>query len=161
VIPGVSLTTDIISGFPTESEEDHRRTVELMREVRYDGAYTFKYSPRERTPAWDLQDDISEEEKGRRVYEIARIQQEISHTRNEPLLGNVERVLVDGPSRKTDQELTGRTDSNKTVIFPAVAVRPGTYVDVLVERVNSATLFGRAVGIPAHVEAIQAQGAQE
>jgi tRNA-2-methylthio-N6-dimethylallyladenosine synthase len=160
-MPDVSLTTDTISGFPTESDEDHRRTVELMREVRYDGAYTFKYSPRERTPAWDLQDDVSEEEKGRRVYEISRLQQEISHDRNLPLLGRVERVLVDGASRKSDRELTGRTDSNKTVIFPAVDVRPGAYLDVMIERANSATLFGRATAGRSSLNAIPVQGVQE
>lgn len=146
-MPGVGLTTDIISGFPTESEEDHRRTVELMREVRYDGAYTFKYSARERTPAWEMADDVPEEEKGGRVFEIARLQQEISHEKNLPLVGTVERILVDGPSRKSAEEMTGRTDTNKLVIVPHNDVVTGAYLDVRIERVNSATLFGRQVTV--------------
>jgi tRNA-2-methylthio-N6-dimethylallyladenosine synthase len=146
-MPGVSLTTDIISGFPTETLDDHRMTVDLMRAVGYDGAYTFKYSPRERTPAWDMPDDVPEEEKGRRVYEIAQMQQGISHEKNLDLIGAVARVLVDGASRKSAGDLTGRTDTNKTVVFPAVDCAAGGYCDVRIERVNSATLFGRAASI--------------
>jgi len=160
-IPGVSLSTDIISGFPSESEDDHRLTVQLMREVQFDGAYTFKYSPRERTPAWDLDDDVPEDVKGRRVYDIARMQQEISHERNVPLVGTVERILVDGPSRKSDRELMGRTDTNKTVIVAGGGSPAGTYLDVLIERVNSATLFGRAAASPIATDATQIQGARQ
>ncbi len=154
-LPGVSLTTDIIAGFPGETEDDHLQTVALMRAVQYDGAYTFKYSARERTPAWDLPNDVPEEEKGRRVFEIAQLQQGISHERNVPLVGTVERVLVDGPSRKSVRDLSGRTDANKTVIFPDPGVPAGTYLDVAIERVSSATLFGRAVS---HTAAVPAEG---
>jgi tRNA-2-methylthio-N6-dimethylallyladenosine synthase len=157
-IPGVSLTTDIISGFPGETVEDHLRTMDLMREVQYDGAYTFKYSPREATPAWELIDDVPEEEKGRRVYEIARMQQEISHERNIPLVGTVERILVDGPSRKSARDLMGRTDTNKTVIFPNTDVPAGAYLDVAIERVNSATLIGRATASRTTADGVTTQG---
>ena len=145
-IPGVSLTTDIISGFPTETEADHRTTIDFMREVRYDGAYTFKYSPREHTRAWGMNDDVSEVEKGRRVYEIMELQQEISRERNLSLVGSVVEVLVEGPSKKSGDDVTGRTDTNKTVVFWKRDEHPGQCVDVLVERVNAATLFGMRQG---------------
>ncbi len=141
-MPGVSLTTDIISGFPTETEAEHQQTVRLMQEVQYDGAYTFKYSPRENTKAWEMVDDVSEEEKGRRVYEITRLQQDISSHLNKRLVGTTERVLVDGPSRKGADEFIGRTDTNKMVVFPHTDERAGEYVMVQIERTNSVTLFG-------------------
>jgi tRNA-2-methylthio-N6-dimethylallyladenosine synthase len=141
-LPGVSLTTDIISGFPGETDADHRMTVALMQQVQFDGAYTFKYSPREHTKAWEMGDTVAEEVKSERVSEIVGIQQQISLVLNRRLPGTVQRVLVEGPSRKSEQDLMGRTDSNKTVIFPRGGEQPGAYVDVQITRVNSATLFG-------------------
>jgi tRNA-2-methylthio-N6-dimethylallyladenosine synthase len=146
-MPEASLSTDIISGFPTETEDDHVATMQLMEAVQYDGAYTFKYSARENTKAWEFADDIPEEEKGRRVNEITSLQHEISFALNQSLIGARERILVEGPSRKDKMEWTGRTDTNKTVIFPCGAERAGEYVDVIVERVNSATLFGTRAGV--------------
>ncbi len=144
-IPDVSLTTDIISGFPTETEDDHRRTLELMREVGYDGAYSFKYSPREKTRAWSMHDDVPEEEKGRRVSEVVQVQREISHSRNERLVGTLQNVLIDGPSSRNGNDFSGRTDTNKTVVFSHAGERPGEYVDLRIVRVNSATLFGQNI----------------
>jgi tRNA-2-methylthio-N6-dimethylallyladenosine synthase len=142
-IPGVSLSTDIISGFPTETEDDHRETAALMREVGYDGAYTFKYSAREHTKAWEMTDDVPDYVKGRRVSEITTLQDAISRERNERTRGKVERILVEGPSKKSDLEYTGRTDTNRVVVFPRNGENPGEYIDVIIDRVNSATLFGR------------------
>jgi len=142
LIPGVSLSTDIISGFPTETEEDHRMTVDLMKSVKYDGAYTFKYSPRENTKAWSMEDDVTEEEKGRRVYELTEMQRGISLAINEDLVGSSATILVEGPSRKSTDYDTGRTDTNKTVVFAHGNARPGDYIDVVITRANSATLFG-------------------
>jgi tRNA-2-methylthio-N6-dimethylallyladenosine synthase len=142
-MPGASLTTDIISGFPGETEQEHRMTVDLMREVRYDGAYTFKYSAREKTKAWEMGDSISEEVKSRRVTEIVVMQQQMSDELNQPLVGTCQRVLVEGPSKKSDAEFSGRTDTNKTVVFPVNDGQVGEYVDLRIERANSATLFGR------------------
>lgn len=144
-IPAVSLTTDIISGFPSETMADHQKTVALMKDVRYDGAYTFKYSARENTRAWDMPDDVPDEEKGRRVTEITGLQQAISLELNTALVGRVERVLVEGPSRKSDSDVMGRTDSNRTVVFPRAGEARGEYADVRILRVNSATLFGQRV----------------
>lgn len=142
-MPGVSLSTDIISGFPTETEEDHRMTMDLVREIRYDGAYTFKYSPRENTKAWEMNDDVPEDVKGERVFQISELQRTISLELNRRMIGTVERILVEGPSKKSDTEWMGRTDTNKTVIFPKADERPGEYIDVVIERCTSATLFGR------------------
>ncbi len=144
-IPGVSLSTDLISGFPTESEAEHRMTMDLIREVQYDGAYTFKYSPRENTKAWNMADDVSEEVKGLRVSEITTLQHEISSQRNQMMVGRTERILVDGPSRKSQAEFTGRTDTNKTAIFKWGNEKAGDYIDVRIERANSATLFSQRI----------------
>ncbi|HXF99754.1 MAG TPA: tRNA (N6-isopentenyl adenosine(37)-C2)-methylthiotransferase MiaB [Bacteroidota bacterium] len=151
-MPGVSLSTDIISGFPTETEEDHRMTMDLVREIRYDGAYTFKYSPRENTKAWEMNDDVPEHVKGERVFQISELQRTISLELNRRMIGTVERILVEGPSKKSDTEWMGRTDTNKTVIFPKVDERPGEYIDVVIERCTSATLFGRRVAADAALD---------
>ena len=159
-IPNASLTTDIISGFPSETEEEHRMTVELMKQVRYDGAYTFKYSPRENTKAWEMVDDVSEEVKGQRVFEISQMQQKMSFELNQNTLGTIERVLIEGPSKKSDEDWVGRTDTNKTVMFPKHGETPGEYVDVLIERCSPASLFGERVGgeplsvVPMNIEAL-------
>lgn len=141
-IPGAALSTDIISGFPSESEEEHRMTVDLIREIRFDGAFTFKYSPREQTKAWEMEDTLSEEEKGRRVWEVTELQHAISLEQNRRLIGQTMRVLVEGPSRKSPLEYTGRTDANRTVVFPHESEEPGDLTDVRIDRANSATLFG-------------------
>lgn len=147
-IPGVSLSTDLISGFPTESEAEHQMTMDLIREVQYDGAYTFKYSARENTKAWQMADDVSEEVKGRRVSEITTLQHEISLQRNQVMVGTTERILIDGPSRKSPAEFTGRTDTNKTAIFTRMDENVGEYIDVHIDRANSATLFSHRVDAP-------------
>ena len=145
-IPGVALSTDVISGFPSESGAEHRMTVDLIRHVRFDGAFTFKYSPREQTKAWDMPDDVSEEEKGRRVWEITELQHAIALEQNTRLIGLTERILVEGPSRKSPHEFTGRTGTNRTVVFPHTDEQPGDLADVRITRANSATLFGVRAG---------------
>jgi len=141
-IPSVSLSTDIISGFPTETEADHRETMDLLRTVGYDGAYTFKYSAREHTKAWEMRDTVREEEKGARVFEITTLQHEISARRNERLVGTDQDVLVEGPSRKRDDFLVGRTGTNRTVVFPNGNETAGETIAVRILRSNAATLFG-------------------
>jgi tRNA-2-methylthio-N6-dimethylallyladenosine synthase len=144
-IPGVSLSTDIISGFPTETEDDHQMTLDLIREVEYDGAYTFKYSPRENTKAWSMPDDVSEEIKLRRLNDIIELQRSISIQQNSVMIGQHVEVLVEGTSKKSEHDFCGRTDTNKMVIFPKNGDAVGDYIRVAVERVNSATLFGKQV----------------
>ena len=146
IIPGVSFSTDIISGFPTETYEDHLKTLDVMRLVRYDGAYMFKYSPREGTKAFRMEDDVNEETKSKRLQEIIDLQQQISYEINQELIGTEETVLVEGLSKKSDQFFAGRTDTNKVVIFPKdVLVEEGSYVKVKINRATQATLFGEIV----------------
>jgi tRNA-2-methylthio-N6-dimethylallyladenosine synthase len=151
-IPGASISTDLISGFPGETLAEHDATVQLLRTVKYDGAYTFKYSPRENTKAWHMVDDVPEEEKGRRVNELTTLQHEISLALNQQMVGTTERVLIDGPSKKSDDEWSARTDTNKVVIFPKAGESAGEYVHVAILRANSATLFGEKVSADESME---------
>lgn len=143
IIPAVSFSTDIISGFPTETYEDHLMTLDVMRKVRYDGAYMFKYSPREGTKAYNMKDDVSEEEKSKRLNEIIDLQHQIAYEINQSLIGTEETILIEGFSKKSEQFLSGRTDSNKIVIIPTEdTIKIGDYVKVKINRATSATLFG-------------------
>lgn len=142
IIPGVSFSTDIISGFPSETVEDHVLTLDVMQQVRYDGAYMFKYSPREGTKAFQMTDDVTEEVKTKRLNEIIDLQHQISFEINQAQIGTEEIILVEGFSKKSEEFLAGRTDSNKVVIFPSVkSVSIGDYVKVKINRATSGTLF--------------------
>ena len=107
----------------------------------------FKYSPREGTPAYKMGDDVPEEVKTRRLSEVISLQQKISYEINESLIGRTFEVMVDGTSRKSDEQLSGRTDTNKTVVFPRGTQKPGDVVKVKIDRVSMATLFGEVVGV--------------
>jgi tRNA-2-methylthio-N6-dimethylallyladenosine synthase len=145
LIPGVSLSTDIIAGFPTETRADHEQTLDVIREVEYDGAFTFKYSPRENTKAWHMGNDVPDPVKIERLNEIIELQREISYKKNQREVGRIMEVLVEGESKKSVLDFSGRTDTNKTVVFPKGSVKVGEYVNVRIERANSATLFGIVV----------------
>ncbi len=151
-IPHVSLSTDIIAGFPTETEEDHRQTMDVLKAVRYDGAFMFKYSPRENTPSYSMVDDVSDPVKTQRVSEIIDVQNKISYEKNSALVGETVQILVEGRSKKASAESQGRTDGNKMVIFPRDNSVSGEYRDVLIHRVNSATLFGTILSSSESVE---------
>lgn len=141
-IPEVCLSTDIIAGFPTETEEDHNQTIELIKNAGFDGAFTFKYSPRKNTESYKLVDNVSEEVKIRRLNEIIELQRSISLKRNEALVGRKVKVLIEGLSKKSIADYCGRTDTNKMVVFPKNGDVVGEYIDIQIEKVNSATLFG-------------------
>jgi tRNA-2-methylthio-N6-dimethylallyladenosine synthase len=154
LMPGCALTTDIIVGFPTETEEEHRMTLELMHEIRYDGAFMFKYSPRERTKAWKMEDDVTEETKTRRLNEIIEQQQRIATEINQTLVGTVEKVLVEGEGRRDATKWKGRTDTNKFVMFPHLTNEAngqtagyvvGDMVNVRITKATSMTLVGEIV----------------
>ena len=143
IIPGVSFSTDIISGFPTETWEDHFATLEVMKQVRYDGAYMFKYSPREGTKAFKMNDDVPDEVKSKRLQEIIDIQQQISYEKNQELIGKEEVVLIEGFSKKSDEFVSGRTDTNKVVIVPINnSIKVSDYIKVRINKATSGTLFG-------------------
>jgi tRNA-2-methylthio-N6-dimethylallyladenosine synthase len=144
-IPGVALTTDIIAGFPGETEKDHNATLEVLRTVRYDGAFMFKYSPRENTKAWNMIDNVADEEKTRRLNDIIDLQRSLSLEINKALIGRSAEVLVEGPSKKSDEYYAGRTDTNKTVIFPSGNFSAGDYINVRMYDANAATLFGNVI----------------
>lgn len=141
----VCLSTDIIAGFPSETEDDHRSTLEILKEIRYDGAFMFKYSPREHTPAFQMIDDVEETIKSRRVTEIVELQNNISLEKNFAQIGRIMEILVEGKSKKSPVEGQGRTDGNRMVVFPTDNLQPGEYRSILIERANSATLFGKIV----------------
>ena len=145
LLPDTTLSTDIITGFPTESESDHQATLALLEEIRYDGAFMFKYSPRENTPAFSMSDNVPEEIKTRRINEIVELQNRISAEKNSELIGKTVSILVEGESKKSSDEWQGRTDGNKMVIFPKTNVSAGDYLTVTIDRTNSATLFGSVV----------------
>ncbi len=152
-IPGVSFSTDIISGFPTETFEDHIMTLDVMREVRFDGAFMFKYSPREGTKAFKMKDDVNEETKTKRLQEIINLQQQISFELNQEMIGKEEIILIEGFSKKSEKFFSGRTDSNKVVIVPADnQVKTGSYIKTKINRATSATLFGDFTGFVNLVE---------
>lgn len=139
-----ALSTDIIAGFPTETLEDHQATLELMNEVKFDGAFMFKYSPREGTKAFKMEDDIPEEEKLRRLNEIIELQNKHSKELNEKEIGKTFEVLAEGPSKKRKSEWMGRTKHNKVVIFDNTDenILYGDLIQVKIKKANSATLFG-------------------
>lgn len=147
IIPGVALSTDIIAGFCGETEEEHEDTLSLMAEVRYDLAYMFAYSERGRTLAQrKYEDDVPEEVKKRRLTEIIDQQMAIQDERNRREIGRRHLVLVEGTSKRSDEQLCGRTDTNKMVIFDRGDFEKGEYVEVEITDCTSATLFGDVIG---------------
>lgn len=146
ILPTCSITTDVIAGFCTETEEDHQRTLDIFRQVRYDYAYMFKFSMRPNTYAEKhLTDDISESEKTRRLEEIISLQGQIALENNKQEVGKVFEVLVEGESHRSKAQLFGRNSQNKVIVFDRHDVLPGQYVKVRVTDCTAATLIGQLV----------------
>lgn len=144
VLPGCGITTDVITGFCSETEEDHQQTLELFRKVGFDYAYMFYYSERPGTlAARHYPDDVPLDVKTRRLNEIIALQSELSLKSNQNDIGKTFRVLVEGPSKKNPEELCGRSGSNKMCVFPGKGHKAGDYVDVKVLSCTSATLIGK------------------
>ena len=147
-IPDLALGTDLIVGFPGETDEDFEQTVSLVEEVRFDSAFTFIFSPRSGTEAAALPDAVPEDVKHARLEVLVEVVQRIAAERNAERIGRVEEILVEGPSR-TDVALhRGRTRRNTTVNFTGSAM-PGQLVDVLIESSTSTTLRGREASLVA------------
>ncbi|WP_158962387.1 tRNA (N6-isopentenyl adenosine(37)-C2)-methylthiotransferase MiaB [Myroides fluvii] len=147
LIPDISLSQDMITGFPTETEEDHQDTLSLMEHVRYDFGFMFAYSERPGTlAARKLEDDIPEEVKKRRLSEIIAVQGKISLERTQRFVGQTVEVLIEKTSKRSDLEWSGRNSQNTTVVFPKENYKVGDFVEVYVEDCTSATLIGKAVG---------------
>lgn len=141
-VPNLAISTDVIVGFPGESDEDFEATLELLRTVRFDFSYSFMYSPRPGTPALKLIDDVPLVVKKQRLQIFQELQRQISGERYEALIGTVQPVLVEGTSRNTPEELTGRTPCNKTVNFAGRPRMIGHVVPVRITRSNPNSLRG-------------------
>ncbi|HTN19214.1 MAG TPA: tRNA (N6-isopentenyl adenosine(37)-C2)-methylthiotransferase MiaB [Pelobium sp.] len=147
IIPDCAISSDIITGFCSETEEDHQDTLSLMDFVKFEFAYMYSYSERPGTPAAKkFADDVPEDVKQRRLEEIIALQQKNSHYRAQNRLDKIEKVLVEGLSKKSKSDYSGRSDHNHMVIFPVTeGVKPGDYVNVLIEKTTTATLIGKVV----------------
>jgi tRNA-2-methylthio-N6-dimethylallyladenosine synthase len=146
-IPDLALGTDIIVGFPGETEADFRQTLEVVEEVGFDSAFTFVYSPRQGTEAAAMPEQVDEDVKRDRIERLVERVQQIAAERNATRVGLVEEVLVEGPSRTDPSLMRGRTRRNTTVNFTGGA-EAGDLVDVVIERATSTTLAGAAVRAP-------------
>lgn len=143
IIPDCGITTDVFTGFPSETEQDHNDTLNLMREVQFDFAFMFKYSERPGTYAADhLPDDIPEEVKSRRLQEIIHLQGKIGLANNRNDIGKTFDVLAEGTSKKSGSQLFGRNPQNKVIVFPKEDNAPGDIVRVLITDCTGATLKG-------------------
>ena len=147
LVPDCGLSTDIFVGYHGETEADHEESLRIMREVGYDSAFMFKYSERPGTYASKhLPDDVPEDVKIRRLNELIMVQNENSARANHAEVGNIREVLVEGPSKRSREQLCGRTEQNKMVVFDKGNHHIGEYVKVRITGSTSATLFGEAVG---------------
>jgi tRNA-2-methylthio-N6-dimethylallyladenosine synthase len=147
-IPGCSLSTDIISGFCGETEDDHKQMLELMKQVRYDSAFMFNYSPRPGTVADNkFEDDVDMETKRRRLNEIIALQNEISKEQNEKEIGRIHEIMVEAESKKDPNQWQGRSGTNKVIIFDNAEgkYQAGDLVNLEVYKASSATLFGKVI----------------
>ena len=146
ILPDAAITTDLIAGFCSETEEDHQQTLSLMQEVKYDLSYTYKYSERPKTYAQrKYQDDISEEIKARRLQEIIDLQRDLSTISKNMDIGKTLEVLIEGTSKKSEAYFVGRTSQNKYVVFPKLDHLIGQMVQVNIISCTSGTLKGEIV----------------
>ena len=146
IIPDCGLSTDIFAGYCSETEDDHQLSLSLMRECQYDASFMFKYSERPGTyAARHLPDDVPEEVKIRRLNELIALQNKLSAESNHRDVGKVVEVLAEGPSKRSREQLCGRTEQNKMVVFDRKGHRPGELVKVHITDSSSATLIGEAV----------------
>ena len=140
--PKIAISTDIIVGFPGETEEDFEQTASLMREVEFDQAYIFKYSPRRDTPAAELPDQLSDDEKERRNQIVLEILNDRMARKNQELVGKTVEILVEGRSEKAGKRMFGRTRTNKIVLFDGDERHRGELLPVRIERATTITLYG-------------------
>jgi tRNA-2-methylthio-N6-dimethylallyladenosine synthase len=142
VNPRIGITTDIIVGFPGETREDFEQTLALAREAQFDNAYIFKYSPRTDTPAASLPDQLPQEEKEARNAELLNLVNTLAAARYERYVGETVRILVEGTSKRNEQRMTGRTSSNKIVLFDGTDRHRGQLMDLKITRTGAFTLYG-------------------
>jgi len=145
ILPSCGLTTDIIVGFPGETNSDFEETIDVMNKIKFDSAFTFKYSPRLGTKAHEYSDQISEMDKQERLEKVIKLQKEHTLIRNKEIIGNNERVLVEKNSKRSINQWAGRTDSNKWVIFDKENANIKDIVDVLITDAKGISLHGHLV----------------
>ncbi len=146
ILPGCGLSTDVFCGFHSETEEDHQETLSLMKWARYDASFMFKYSERPGTYASKhLEDNIPEDVKGKRLNEIIALQNQLSFENNQLDIGQTYEVLVEGTSKKSKEELYGRTSQNKVVVFPRKDYKVGDFVNVIIKEATQGTLKGDSI----------------
>ncbi len=144
-VPDIALTTDLIVGFPTETEEEFQETLDAVKSIRYDSAFMFRYSPRDGTAAAEFEDDIPEPEKILRLTKLIALQKEVAYGKNQSEVGMVRSVLIDGVSRRSREILKGKTEGNKTILFKAPSEYIGSIKNIKVESADSWTLHGQLV----------------
>ena len=145
-MPDIALTTDLITGFPGETEEMHQETVKLLKEIRFDSCYTFIYSPRKGTPAARMENQIDDETKHRRLQELMDVENEISLELNKEMEGKTYTVIVEGPSKQDESNWFGRTSTNKMILFPyKEGLKVGDTVEAKVETAQTWVLKGTLV----------------
>jgi tRNA-2-methylthio-N6-dimethylallyladenosine synthase len=149
IMPDCAISTDVITGFCGETEEEHQDTLSLMEQVRYEMAFMFKYSERPKTLAErKYEDDVSDEVKGRRLQEVIALQMQGAAERTKQHVGHVQRVLIEGTSKKSEDHLQGRNSQNIVVVFPkTMECAPGDYADVLANDCTSVTLIGDLIKV--------------
>lgn len=150
IIPDVALTTDVITGFPTETEDDHLQTVDLFHKVEFDAAFTFKYSPRPNTKAFEMRDDVDDTTKTKRLQDIISIQKRHTLEKNRREIGNTLRVLIEGTSKKRADQFMGRTMHGKIVVFSRNGDSVGDTIPVRITDAKGHTLFGEQVSGSLH-----------
>ena len=145
-MPDIAITTDLITGFPGETEEMHQETVKLLKEIRFDSCYTFIYSPRKGTPAARMENQIDDETKHRRLQELMDVENEISLELNKEMEGKTYTVIVEGPSKQDETNWFGRTSTNKMILFPyREGLKVGDTVEAKVETAQTWVLKGTLV----------------
>jgi len=143
--PGIAITTDIIVGFPGETGDDYQQTKNLTKQVQFDNAFVFRYSPRRDTPAAEMPDQIDERVKEARNHDLLEVVNNCARRINEGLVDRTLEVLCEGPSKTNPSRLMGRTRTNKIVLFESAEDRAGTFVDVRIERATGFSLYGTSV----------------
>jgi len=145
MIPGISITTDLIVGFPGEEEEDFQATKDLMERVEFDAAYLFKFSPRQGTKALEMSDQIPESIKQERLESLIFHQKKITEKKNRKFLGKEEEILVESESKRNPSELMGKTRTNRNVIFKRNGIEIGSLIRVKIVEMRGLTLFGQVI----------------
>jgi tRNA-2-methylthio-N6-dimethylallyladenosine synthase len=154
-VPGISITSDIIAGFPGETEDDHIQTIKALKEIEFDGIFAFKFSPRPRTRAFRMEDQLTEEVKSDRLSQILKLQDEITEKKNRALEGTIQEILIEGESETDKEKLTGRTRTNKIVNIPKIGIDKGSLIFVEITKGRQHSLEGKPIHQDSSIQGIK------